>query len=87
VGGEYGRWLIFQICTRYQTRKSRGNYLENVSARRHERYLFFGGSLGPPSPALDVMGDLDSEENRDGRIGFDLGGAYGMRRRDRRATA
>jgi hypothetical protein len=42
--------------------------------------------LGPRPPALEVTGDLDKEDRRVGGCGGDLGGAYGMVRRDRRAT-
>jgi hypothetical protein len=43
------------------------------SARRHDRWLSFFGSLAPPPTALEVAGDLDKEERHDGRSDSDLG--------------
>jgi hypothetical protein len=47
-----------------------------------------GGACVSRSPplALKMTGDLDKEDRRVGGRGGDLGGAYSMGRRDRRAT-
>jgi hypothetical protein len=68
-------------------KKNQGN--ERGKFRRGGRsahFFYVYVSRSPPPLALEVTGDLDKEDRRVGGCGGDHGGAYGMGRRDRRAT-
>jgi hypothetical protein len=59
---------------------------ENSGAEAGAPLFFYVCVSQSPPLALEVTGDLDKEDRRVGGRDNDLGGAYGMRRRDRRAT-
>jgi hypothetical protein len=59
---------------------------ENSGAEAGAPIFFYVCLSRCPPRALEVKGDLDNEDHRVGGCGGDLGGAYGMGRRDRRAT-
>jgi hypothetical protein len=88
-GGLDRRWLIFQIGTRVPTQKDRRNGRENFSARRrHECLLFLSGFFGlPPTCPRGYGRPRLGGKSRHKEWLRPWGGAYGMRRRDRRATA
>jgi hypothetical protein len=73
LGRGLGRWLIFQTSTRVPTQKKPGQWLRKLFSAA-ARALTFSVWLSRSSPpALEVTGDLDKEESRDGRSGYDLG--------------
>jgi hypothetical protein len=73
VGGGYGRSLVFQTSARVSSLKKPRKWPEKTfSAAARTLALSVLYTWFPP-PTLEVTGDLDWEESRDGRSGFDLG--------------
>jgi hypothetical protein len=73
VGRGYGRWPIFQTGTRVLAQKNPGKLTGELFSAPTGALIFLYGCLGPHHLALEVIGDLDTEEIRDGMSGYDLG--------------
>jgi hypothetical protein len=87
VGGGYDRWRIFQRSTWVPTQKKPGKWHVKLFSAAARALAFSVWLFRPPSLALELTGDLDKEEKprREERL-RPWGGAYVMRRWDRRAT-
>jgi hypothetical protein len=88
VGEDNGRLLIFQKGTPVQAQKKPGKLPGKLFSAAAEALPFFVWlSRSPPTcPRGDGGPRLGGKSRREERLRHS-GGAYGMRRRDRRATA
>jgi hypothetical protein len=86
VGRGYGRWLVFHTSARVPDQKKPGKWSAKLFSASCLCVVVLPPAPLPTCPRGDGKPRLGEKSRREERL-RPWGGAYGMRRRDRRATA